>query len=130
MVELLQPHEDHQAGDLAYIGHVAGNEDDSTELAQTPTEAQPEAREQSRPDRRKEDTTEYRPIGCTQADGRLLVLRGLILEHRLHRAHHEWQAGEGHGHDDTQRRKGYLDTKQIKVLAIPAILSKERSEER
>src|SRR5690606_26321213 len=89
MVELLQAHEDHQAGDLAYIGHVAGNEDDSTEFAQTPTEAQAEAREQSGPDRRKEDAPEHRPVARPQAHCGLLVLRGLILEHRLDRTYNE-----------------------------------------
>ena len=36
-----------------------------------------------------------------------------VLQHRLHRAHHERQADEGQRHDDAERREGDLDAQRL-----------------
>ena len=62
--------------------------------------------------------------GAEQGGGFFLFARQ-ILQHRLHRAHHEGQADEGERHPHTQRRVADLEGQQA---ADPAIRSVQRGQ--
>lgn len=72
-----------------------------------------------------EDTDEGLRTRGPQGRGRLLDLRLDIFDHRLQHANEKWQADEGQGDDDSQRRKSHLEAQRFKVPANPAVAGVE-----
>ena len=99
IVELLELDDDQQRRDLRHVGHVAGDEDHRAVFADRPGEGQREAGQHGRRQRRQHDAGERLQPGGAQRRGGLLDVEVEVLDHRLHRAHHEGQADEDQRHD-------------------------------
>ena len=65
------------------------------------------------------------PRGAERRRG-LLDLAVEVLQHRLHRAHHERQADEDQRDQDAERREGDLDAPRREQAADPAVRGIER----
>jgi hypothetical protein len=126
VVVLLELADDDERRDLGHHGHVARDEDHRAILAHGTRERHRKAREQRRRDGGQNHLAEGLPARCAQARGGLFEFLFHILQHRLHRAHHERQADEDQRHHDARGPKRQHDAQRLQVLPHPAIAREQR----
>ena len=68
------------------------------------------------------------PAVGPQARRSFLDLGIKVDQHRLHGAHHEWNADEDHGNENADRRERDLDSNGRKRRAEPAFFRKQRGQ--
>ena len=127
VVVLLELGDDQERRDLGLHRHVAGDEDHRAVLADRAGEGQREPGEQRRRGR-KDHPGERLPALRAEARGGLFQLDIELLEHRLHRAHHERQADEYQRHRDAEPGVGDLDAERLEVAADPAVRRVDRGQ--
>ncbi len=66
------------------------------------------------------------PAVGAEAGGGFLDFDVEVDQHRLHRPHHEGNADENHGDENSDRRERHLDTEFGKRRAQPALLREQR----
>src|SRR5450631_1362707 len=94
VIVLLQFGDDQQRRDLGFHGHIARDKDHGTVLAHGACKAERKPGEQGGPQRRQYDARKSLQRRGAERRRRLLHFPVQILEHRLQRAHYEWQADE------------------------------------
>jgi hypothetical protein len=126
VAEFGQPDHDQKRRDLGDVRQVAGNEDHRTVFADGARKRQRETGQHGRHQARQDDLRDDMPAIGAEACRRLLDFAVEIEQHRLHRAHHEWNSDEHHRDENADRRECDLDAEFGERRAEPSFLREQR----